>query len=95
MESGSPGREAVGAGLVTLHPMVPAGVGPIFFVHNLPGQRALAYSRFSKLMHMGGVFLSPTRNMMNNNRMERYVNPGITLSRSTRTPSTRTTSGRR
>ncbi len=26
-------------------------------------------------MHAGGVFLSPTRNMANTNRMERYVNP--------------------
>ena len=30
---------------------------------------------FSKLMHMGGVFLSPTRNLANNNRMKRHVNP--------------------
>jgi hypothetical protein len=26
-------------------------------------------------MHAGGVFLSPTRNMLNNNRSERYINP--------------------
>ena len=26
-------------------------------------------------MHMGGVFLSPTRNLANNNRMKRHVNP--------------------
>jgi hypothetical protein len=35
----------------------------------------LAYFPFSKLMHMGGVFLSPTRNMANNNRSKRHVNP--------------------
>ena len=34
-----------------------------------------AYFPFSKLMHMGGVFLSPTRNLANNNRMRRHVNP--------------------
>ncbi|MEW6071551.1 MAG: sulfate reduction electron transfer complex DsrMKJOP subunit DsrM [Planctomycetota bacterium] len=33
------------------------------------------YFPFSKLMHMGGVFLSPTRNMANNNRRVRHVNP--------------------
>ena len=26
-------------------------------------------------MHMGGVFLSPTRNLANNNRAQRHVNP--------------------
>ena len=35
----------------------------------------LAYFPFSKLMHMAGVFLSPTRNLANNNRMVRHVNP--------------------
>jgi nitrate reductase gamma subunit len=30
---------------------------------------------FSKLMHMGGVFLSPTRNLPNNSREVRHVNP--------------------
>jgi hypothetical protein len=33
------------------------------------------YFPMSKLMHMGGVFLSPTRNLANNNRMKRHVNP--------------------
>ena len=35
----------------------------------------LAYFPFSKLVHMAGVFLSPTRNLANNNRMVRHVNP--------------------
>ena len=26
-------------------------------------------------MHLGGVFLSPTRNMKNNSRAVRYINP--------------------
>ena len=34
-----------------------------------------AYFPYSKLMHLGGVFLSPTRNMANNNRMVRHINP--------------------
>jgi nitrate reductase gamma subunit len=35
----------------------------------------LVYFPFSKLMHMGGVFLSPTRNMLANTREVRHVNP--------------------
>jgi len=34
-----------------------------------------AYFPFSKLMHLGGVFLSPTRNLPNDNRRRRHVNP--------------------
>jgi nitrate reductase gamma subunit len=62
-------------GLVTFSPVVPKEVGPIFFVHLLLLSALAAYFPFSKLMHMGGVFLSPTRNLANNNRMERHVNP--------------------
>ena len=29
----------------------------------------------AKLMHMGGIFMSPTRNMANDNRRRRHVNP--------------------
>jgi hypothetical protein len=29
----------------------------------------------SKLVHMGGVFLSPTRNLANNSRTRRHINP--------------------
>ena len=62
-------------GLVTFSPAVPAGINPIFFVHLFFLSVLVAYFPFSKLMHMGGVFLSPTRNMANNNRMKRHVNP--------------------
>ena len=34
-----------------------------------------AYFPFSKLMHLGGVFLSPTRNLVNNSRIKRHINP--------------------
>ncbi|MDD2603255.1 MAG: sulfate reduction electron transfer complex DsrMKJOP subunit DsrM [Desulfobacterales bacterium] len=44
--------------------------GHLFFVSVL-----LAYFPFSKLMHMGGIFLSPTRNLPNDTRMHRHVNP--------------------
>jgi hypothetical protein len=35
----------------------------------------IAYFPFSKLMHLGGIFLSPTRNLSNNNRSVRHLNP--------------------
>jgi nitrate reductase gamma subunit len=62
-------------GLVTLSPVVPAGIGSLFFVHLLFLSTLIAYFPFSKLVHMGGVFLSPTRNLANNNRAKRHVNP--------------------
>jgi nitrate reductase gamma subunit len=62
-------------GLVTFSPIVPKEVGPLFFVHLCMLSTLAAYFPFSKLMHMGGVFLSPTRNLANNNRMKRHVNP--------------------
>jgi nitrate reductase gamma subunit len=62
-------------GLVTLSPAPPAGAGPVFFIHLFLLSVLIAYFPFSKLMHMGGVFLSPTRNLANNNRMKRHINP--------------------
>jgi nitrate reductase gamma subunit len=62
-------------GLVTFSPIVPKEVGPLFFVHLFLLSTLVAYFPFSKLMHMGGVFLSPTRNLANNNRRKRHVNP--------------------
>ncbi len=62
--------------LVTLHPAAPpANIGVIFYVHVFLVSVLLAYIPFSKIMHSAGVFLSPTRNMANNNRSERYINP--------------------
>lgn len=62
-------------GLVTFSPVVPKEVGPLLFVHLVLLGLLLAYFPFSKLMHMGGIFLSPTRNLTNTNRMRRHVNP--------------------
>jgi nitrate reductase gamma subunit len=50
-------------------------VTPLFFVHLLLVSTLIAYFPFSKLVHMPGVFLSPTRNLANTNRMKRHVNP--------------------
>ncbi len=62
-------------GLATFSPIVPAGVGAWFFVHLGLISALAVYFPFSKLVHMGGVLLSPTRNLANNNRMKRHVNP--------------------
>ncbi|PID99842.1 MAG: menaquinol oxidoreductase, partial [Acidobacteria bacterium] len=62
-------------GLVTLHPTVGAEIGSIFYVHLFLVCTLLVYFPFSKLMHMGGVFMSPTRNMKNNTREVRHINP--------------------
>ena len=50
-------------------------MGAWFFVHLALVSTLAAYFPFSKLVHMGGVFLSPTRNLANNNRMKRHINP--------------------
>lgn len=62
-------------GLVTLHPTVPEGIGAIFYIHLFFVCTLLAYFPYSKLMHLGGIFLSPTRNMLGNTRAYRHVNP--------------------
>ncbi|MBZ4686890.1 MAG: nitrate reductase gamma subunit [Clostridia bacterium] len=62
-------------GLVTFNPVVPQGIGAIFYVHLFLVCVLFMYFPFSKLMHMGGVFLSPTRNLPNDSRAKRHVNP--------------------
>ena len=62
-------------GLATFSPVMSDKIGTIFFVHLFLVCCLMAYFPFSKLMHMGGVFMSPTRNMMNNSRMVRHINP--------------------
>ena len=61
--------------LVTFNPVAPAGIGVIFYIHLFLVCTLLAYFPFSKLMHLGGVFLSPTRNLPNDSRIIRHVNP--------------------
>ena len=62
-------------GLVTFNFTVPDGISPIFYVHLFFVSVLLAYFPFSKLMHLGGIFLSPTRNMTTDTRARRHVNP--------------------
>ena len=65
----------LGIGLITGNPVVPEGVGTLFYIHLFLVCVLLAYFPFSKLMHMGGIFLSPTRVLANNSRAVRHVNP--------------------
>ena len=62
-------------GLVSLKPTIPQGIGLIFYMHLFFVCVLFGYFPFSKLMHLGGVFLSPTRNMANDSRAKRHVNP--------------------
>ncbi len=62
-------------GLVTFQPNVPDGIGSIFYGHIFLVCVLLAYFPFSKLTHMAGVFLSPTRNLRCNSREVRHINP--------------------
>ena len=62
-------------GLVTFSPVIAGEIGAIFYIHVFLVCVLLVYFPFSKLMHLGGVFMSPTRNMKNNSRAVRHINP--------------------
>lgn len=69
------GIKTLTMGIVTFNYPIPEGVGGLFYAHLFLVCVLLAYFPLSKLMHMGGIFLSPTRNMANNTRAKRHVNP--------------------
>ena len=69
------GAKELAAGLLSFRPSVPDGMGLLFYLHLFLVTMLIAYFPFSKLMHMAGIFMSPTRNMANDNRMRRHVNP--------------------
>jgi [DsrC]-trisulfide reductase subunit M len=62
-------------GLVSFSPSIPQGIGPLFYVHLFLICTLFAYFPFSKLVHMGGVFMSPTRVLANTSRSKRHINP--------------------
>lgn len=62
-------------GWVTFQPHVPTGLHWFFYVHLLLVNLLIAYLPFSKLTHMIGIFLMPTRNLANNSRAVRHINP--------------------
>ena len=61
--------------LFAFQPVAVEGIGPLFYVHLFLVSILIAYFPFSKLMHVAGVFLSPTRNLKNDSRMKRHINP--------------------
>jgi nitrate reductase gamma subunit len=62
--------------LVLFNPHIPeAGLDLAFYVHLFLVSVLWAYFPFSKLMHLGGVFLSPSRNVPNNTRIKHHENP--------------------
>ena len=70
------GVKTLALGVITFQPSVPAdGIGLFFYIHLFLICTLIAYFPFSKLMHMPGIFLSPTRNLANTNRISRHVNP--------------------
>jgi len=52
-----------------------ANLSAWFYVHFFLVCSLLIYFPMSKLMHMPGIFLSPTRNLANNNREKHHANP--------------------
>ena len=62
-------------GLVSFQFDAPGEIGGMFYVHLFLVCVLASYFPFSKLMHMGGIFLSPTRNLANNSREKRHINP--------------------
>jgi nitrate reductase gamma subunit len=63
------------AGWASFSLVAPGGVGALYFIHVFLVSVLFVYFPFSKLLHAPGVFLSPTRNLANNNRAKRHVNP--------------------
>jgi nitrate reductase gamma subunit len=62
-------------GLINFKPVIPEGFGVLFYIHLFLVSTLFAYFPFSKLTHMAGVFLSPTRNLANTNRAKLHINP--------------------
>mgnify|MGYP000912430855 CR=1 FL=1 len=72
------GIKALTMGLVTFsfpESEVLKGISGLFYGHLFFVSVLLAYFPFSKLMHLGGIFLSPTRNLTTDTRARRHVNP--------------------
>ena len=61
-------------GLLTFQPIAPPAQ-PVFIVHLLLVLALMLYFPFSKLMHAGGIFFSPTRYQPYKTLERRYVNP--------------------
>jgi nitrate reductase gamma subunit len=71
------GVKSLAMGLASLTPPTRGlnEIGVMFYIHLTLISVLAAYFPWSKLMHAGGVLLSPTRNLANNSRMTRHINP--------------------
>ncbi|MDO9287586.1 MAG: sulfate reduction electron transfer complex DsrMKJOP subunit DsrM [Thermodesulfovibrionales bacterium] len=71
------GVKVLAMGLINFKPdpKILNEIGVLFYIHLFLTSVLFAYFPFSKLMHMGGVFMSPTRNLANNSREVRHINP--------------------
>ena len=67
--------KTIALGWVTFSPVVPKGISTVFYIHLCFVFTLMAWFPASKLMHAGGVFLSPTRNQANDSRNQRHINP--------------------
>jgi nitrate reductase gamma subunit len=70
-----PAVKAMVMSLLRLSPQPAEGLGAVFYAHLFLVSVLLAYFPFSKLVHAGAIFLSPTRNLTANSREVRHVNP--------------------
>jgi [DsrC]-trisulfide reductase subunit M len=61
--------------MLRLSPLPPKGVNLVFYVHLFFVSLFVVYFPLSKLMHMPGIFLSPTKNLRNTSRNDRHINP--------------------
>lgn len=71
------GVKVLAMGLINFKPdpKILNEIGVLFYIHLFLVSVLFAYFPYSKLMHLGGVFLSPTRNLANNSREVRHINP--------------------
>jgi nitrate reductase gamma subunit len=61
--------------MLRFSPIPPKGVNLFFYIHLSFVSLLIAYFPLSKLMHMPGIFLSPTKNLRNTSRNDRHINP--------------------
>ncbi len=61
--------------MLRFRPVPPKGVNLLFYIHLFFVSLLVAYFPLSKLMHMPGIFLSPTKNLRNTSRNDRHINP--------------------
>jgi nitrate reductase gamma subunit len=61
--------------MLRFSPLPPKGINLVFYIHLFFVSLLIATFPLSKLMHMPGIFLSPTKNLRNTSRNDRHINP--------------------